>query len=140
MSELAEKPKIPDKLFFKIGEVAAIANTKPHVLRYWETEFGMLKPVKNASGQRVYRRRDVEMVLEIKRLLHEERFTIAGAKKRLAGRRGAKSRVLGVENRPASSAVQAPAEEPSNLLRELEKGLREILAVLDETDEKLKGV
>ena len=80
VSHPPETPKIPDKLFFKIGEVAAIADTKPHVLRYWETEFGILRPVKNASGQRVYRRREVEVVMEIKRLLHQERFTIAAVR------------------------------------------------------------
>ncbi|MFQ5914087.1 MAG: MerR family transcriptional regulator [Nitrospinota bacterium] len=139
MSQAADKPKIPDKLFFKIGEVAAIAKTKPHVLRYWETEFGALRPVKNTSGQRVYRRRDVEVVLEIKRLLHEERFTIAGAKKRLTGRRSAKSRTPSVETQPEPSPTPglAGSRKLSNLVRELEKGLREILSVLDETDRKL---
>ncbi len=141
MSQPADKTKIPDKLFFKIGEVAAIANTKPHVLRYWETEFGILRPVKNTSGQRVYRRRDVEVVLEIKRLLHEERFTIAGAKKRLTGRRGVKSQTPG-ETQPALSPVPSTAsstesDKLSELLRELEKGLREILSILDKSDQKL---
>jgi len=145
MNQPAEKPKIPDKLFFKIGEVAAIADTKPHVLRYWETEFGILRPVKNASGQRVYRRRDVEVVLEIKRLLHQERFTIAGAKKRLGGRRSVKPEVLAVEEQPVlspapdSTAGSAETEKIQGLLSELEKGLREILSVLDETDRQLEG-
>jgi len=79
----AAKPQIPDKLYFKIGEVADIVGVKPHVLRYWETEFSILKPGKTRSKHRLYRRRDVETVLEIKRLLHQERFTIEGAKKRL---------------------------------------------------------
>lgn len=79
----AAKPQIPDKLYFKIGEVADIAGVKPYVLRYWETEFSILKPNKTRAKHRLYRRRDVEMVLEIKRLLHQERFTIEGAKKRL---------------------------------------------------------
>ena len=145
MNQPAEKPKIPDKLFFKIGEVAGIADTKPHVLRYWETEFGILRPVKNASGQRVYRRRDVEVVLEIKRLLHQERFTIAGAKKRLGGRRSVKPEVSVVEEKPALSPAPdstSGSEETENiqgLLRELEKGLREILSVLDESDRQLEG-
>jgi len=79
----AAKPQIPDKLYFKIGEVADIVGVKPYVLRYWETEFSILKPGKTRSKHRLYRRRDIETVLEIKRLLHQERFTIEGAKKRL---------------------------------------------------------
>lgn len=74
---------IPDKLFFKIGEVADLANIEQHVLRYWEDEIDALKPTKNKSGQRLYQKKDVELVLEIKRLLYEEKFTIAGAKSKL---------------------------------------------------------
>jgi DNA-binding transcriptional MerR regulator len=74
---------IPDKLFFKIGEVAAIADVEQHVLRYWEDEFNVLKPGKNRAGQRLYQKKDVEQVLEIKRLLYEEKYTIAGAKNKL---------------------------------------------------------
>src|ERR1051325_8374142 len=76
--------RIPEKLFFKIGEVCELIKVQPHVLRYWETEFPMLAPQKNRAGQRVYRRKDVEMVLRIRDLLYEEKFTIAGAKKKLA--------------------------------------------------------
>src|SRR6266545_1903383 len=76
---------IPQKLFFKIGEVCELAGVQAHVLRYWETEFPMLTPQKNRAGQRTYRRRDVEMALRIKELLYEEQYTIAGAKKKLAG-------------------------------------------------------
>jgi len=78
-------PEIPDKLFFKIGEVCDIVSVQAHVLRYWETEFSMLQPQKNRSGQRSYRRKDVEMALRIKQLLYDEGFTIAGAKRRLSG-------------------------------------------------------
>ena len=74
---------IPDKLFFKIGEVAEITKLEPHVLRYWESEFGLIKPDKSGAGQRVYRRKDIETIFEIKKLLYEERFSIEGAKKRL---------------------------------------------------------
>jgi DNA-binding transcriptional MerR regulator len=84
--------QIPNKLFFKIGEVCEITDTQPYVLRYWESEFPALAPAKNSSGQRIYRRKDIETVLRIKQLLYEEGFTIAGAKKRLeaeAGGRGA---------------------------------------------------
>ena len=74
---------IPEKLFFKIGEVCELAGVQAHVLRYWESEFPMLAPQKNRAGQRVYRKRDVEMALRIKELLYEDQYTIAGAKKRL---------------------------------------------------------
>jgi DNA-binding transcriptional MerR regulator len=79
---------IPDKLYFRIGEVSELARTKPYVLRYWETEFPTLKPTKSATGHRLYRRPDVEMVFEIKRLLYDEGFTIEGARKHLAGNSG----------------------------------------------------
>ncbi len=74
-------PDLPDKLYFKIGEVAKIVGVKPYVLRYWETEFSMIRPGKTRSKHRLYRRRDVETLLEIKRLLHTERYTIEGAKR-----------------------------------------------------------
>ena len=72
---------IPEKLFFKIGEVCELAGVQAHVLRYWESEFTMLAPQKNRAGQRVYRKRDVEMAFGIKELLYEDQYTIAGAKK-----------------------------------------------------------
>ena len=76
--------EIPDKLYFKIGEVASLLNIKTHVLRYWETEFTVLNPVKSHSNQRLYRRNDVEMALLIKDLLYRQGFTIAGAKKKIS--------------------------------------------------------
>ena len=82
---MAQSPvRIPEKIFFKIGEVCELVGVQAHVLRYWETEFSMLAPQKNRSGQRTYRRRDVEITLRIKELLYDEKFTIAGAKKKLA--------------------------------------------------------
>jgi DNA-binding transcriptional MerR regulator len=75
---------IPDKLYFRIGEVSKLTHTKPYVLRFWETEFPTLKPRKSKSGHRLYRRRDVELVLEIRRLLYGKGFTISGARKHLA--------------------------------------------------------
>jgi DNA-binding transcriptional MerR regulator len=74
---------IPDKLYFRIGEVSQLAQTKPYVLRYWETEFPTLRPAKTRSGHRLYKRKDVELVFEIRRLLYEEGFTIEGARKQL---------------------------------------------------------
>lgn len=78
--------EIPDKLYFRIGEVARLAAIKPYVLRFWETEFPSLGPKKTGTGHRLYRRKDVELVLEIKRLLYEKRFTIEGARKFLETR------------------------------------------------------
>jgi DNA-binding transcriptional MerR regulator len=81
-----EGQEIPDKLYFRIGEVSRLVGVKPYVLRYWETEFPTIAPRKSGSSHRLYRRKDVESLLEIKRLLYEKRFTIAGARKALAGR------------------------------------------------------
>ena len=75
------KPEIPDKLYFRIGDVSRLAAIKPYVLRYWETEFPAIAPKKSGTGQRLYRRKDVELILEIKHLLYDKRFTIEGARK-----------------------------------------------------------
>ena len=75
--------KIPDKLFFKIGEVAKLTRVEQHVLRYWEDEFEALQPKKNKSGQRFYEKKDVELIFKIQRLLYLERYTIAGAKQKM---------------------------------------------------------
>src|SRR5882724_2544880 len=77
------EPEIPDKLFFKIGEVAQIVGVEPYVLRYWESEFKTIRPEKTRTNQRMYRRRDVETVLAIKRLLYDQGYRIDGAKRRL---------------------------------------------------------
>ena len=78
-----ESPEIPDKLYFRIGEAAALLGVEPYVLRYWETEFPMLAPKKSGTGHRLYRRKDVELLLKIKHLLYEKRFTIEGARQTL---------------------------------------------------------
>jgi len=78
-----ESPSIPDRLYFKIGDVARICEVETYVLRFWETQFPQLKPNKSGTGQRLYRRRDVELALEIKRLVHAEGYTIAGARQTL---------------------------------------------------------
>ena len=99
---------IPEKLFFKIGEVCELAGVQAHVLRYWESEFSMLAPQKNRAGQRVYRKRDVEMALRIKELLYEDQYTIAGAKKRLTNdlRGGGKFKVVGSEDETSEATQQ----------------------------------
>lgn len=86
MSRPSDDPRIPDKKYFRIGEVATIADVETYVLRFWETEFKSLKPAKSKSGQRTYARKDVELVLRIRDLLYEDGYTIAGARKRLRSR------------------------------------------------------
>jgi DNA-binding transcriptional MerR regulator len=124
--------KIPNKLFFKIGEVCEITDTQPYVLRYWESEFPALAPAKNSSGQRIYRRRDIETVLRIKQLLYDEGFTIAGAKKRL------ESEMQGRAESPAPTPTPAPAGNGGggrdDALKQVREGLREILTLLERND------
>src|SRR5262249_46540604 len=102
---------IPDKLFFRIGEVAELTAVPPYVLRYWESEFKLLRPRKNHAGQRVYRKGDIELVLRIKRLLYEDRLTLEGAKKRLLSE--ARSRV---------EQLDLPGPDPHTL--EVRRGIR----------------
>jgi len=92
---------IPEKIFFKIGEVCDLVGVQAHVLRYWETEFPMLSPQKNRSGQRSYRRRDVEIALRIKELLYDDLYTIAGAKKKLQVEMRETTRLKIVHSEPA---------------------------------------
>jgi DNA-binding transcriptional MerR regulator len=108
--------------------VCELTDTQPYVLRYWESEFPALAPAKNSSGQRIYRRRDIDTVLRIKQLLYEEGFTIAGAKKRL------EAELAGRVETPQPQAEAAPAPLDENgraMLREVRDGLREILTLLD---------
>lgn len=84
--EAVTAPDIPDKLYFKIGEVSDIAGVPAYVLRFWESEFKRISPKRTASGQRLYRRSDVELILKIKNLLYNKKFTIQGAKRHLTGK------------------------------------------------------
>ena len=97
-------PEIPDKLYFRIGEVSQLAGVKAYVLRYWETEFAGIGPKKSGSNHRLYRRKDVELILDIKHLLYEKRYTIEGARKLLLGEGRAAARA---ENRALAKPVQA---------------------------------
>jgi DNA-binding transcriptional MerR regulator len=127
--------KIPNKLFFKIGEVCEITDTQPYVLRYWESEFPALAPAKNSSGQRIYRRRDIETVLRIKQLLYEEGFTIAGAKKRLeAEMAGRVETPIPSADGPAASPPDAGGADRVAALRQVREQLREILTLLERND------
>jgi DNA-binding transcriptional MerR regulator len=82
-AEPQQSPEIPDKLYFRIGEVSRLIGVEPYVLRYWESEFPSLAPKKSGTGHRLYRRKDVELLLQIKQLLYEKRFTIEGARRHL---------------------------------------------------------
>jgi len=127
--------EIPDKLYFRIGEVARLAGIKPYVLRFWETEFPTLGPKKSGTGHRLYRRKEVEMVLEIKRLLYEKRFTIEGARKFLETRAKPEAARAAKAVKPAKKAqaelFAAEASPMDNLLlTEIRKELREIAEML----------
>ncbi len=116
---------IPEKIFFKIGEVCDLVGVQAHVLRYWETEFPMLSPQKNRSGQRSYRRRDVEIALRIKELLYDDLFTIAGAKKKLQVELRETSRLKIVPSEPAQKEdfikeIKIPESAPLNEIDEEE--------------------
>jgi DNA-binding transcriptional MerR regulator len=111
---------IPDKLFYKIGEVSKIVGVEPYVLRYWETEFPFLKPRKNKSGQRVYIKKDVEFLLYIKRLLYHERYTIEGVRKRLGN-----NSIRAVE--PETSEKRSATKKPSVVIDHVKRRLKDIL-------------
>jgi DNA-binding transcriptional MerR regulator len=126
--------EIPDKLYFRIGEVARLAGIKPYVLRFWETEFPSLGPKKSGTGHRLYRRKEVEMVLEIKRLLYEKRFTIEGARKFLETRGKAEPAKTAKAAKPAKKAQAelfsaAPAIS-DGVLQDIRKELRKIVEML----------
>ncbi len=127
--------EIPDKLYFRIGEVARLAGIKPYVLRFWETEFPSLGPKKSGTGHRLYRRKEVEMVLEIKRLLYEKRFTIEGARKFLETRGKTEPARASKAVKPAKK-VQAELFGaagpgiPDTLLEDIRKELRAIAEML----------
>ena len=117
-----------ERLFYRIGEVSRITGLKPHVLRYWESEFKAVKPHKGGSLQRLYRKKDLDLILKIKRLLHEEGFTIAGARKRLeSGEDGPEaSPEVPAEARPEQGAVPA-----TDRLQKVKMELENILTLLN---------
>jgi DNA-binding transcriptional MerR regulator len=134
-------PFVPKKLYYKIREVCEIVGVEAHVLRYWETEFSALSPPKSKSGQRTYRAKDIELLLQIRKLLYEDGFTIAGARKRLSPRRPAED-VDALENdhplppiaaEPLASNPKAEAapKPESERLRKVQSELENILTLLD---------
>ncbi len=146
----AVMPEIPDKHFFKIGEVCQVTDTQPYVLRFWESEFPQLAPDKTRSGQRVYTRQDIEMVFEIKQLLYDQEFTIAGARKRLEERPRGRKRSQSKKNEQDNpSLFSTPATEvkvrrvpakkavSSTTLRAAEKSHKEALKQLKQLSKKV---
>ncbi len=107
---MSSKPRqLPNKLFYRIGEVSRLTGLEPSVLRYWETEFAQLKPEKGRSGQRVYKKEDIDRILHIKQMLYSEGYTIAGARKKMSGKAG---------------------QDPDSIIDSAKKELQEILEIL----------
>jgi DNA-binding transcriptional MerR regulator len=116
----ADQVLIPDKLYFRIGEVASLCHLPAYVLRFWESEFPQLKPVKSGTGQRMYRKRDVESVLRIKQLLYEQGFTIAGARQHMREE---------TKSDKSQTAIPFPSQTTPEI-QHIRQGLREILNML----------
>jgi DNA-binding transcriptional MerR regulator len=125
---VVDSPAIPDRLYFKIGDVARICAVEPYVLRFWETQFPQLKPNKSGTGQRLYRRREVELALEIKRLVHGEGYTLSGARQALeVGHRRMEPQT------PVPPAASQPAKRPEAVaatVGQIRAELREIISLL----------
>ncbi|HKV80151.1 MAG TPA: MerR family transcriptional regulator [Candidatus Sulfotelmatobacter sp.] len=116
----ADEILIPDKLYFRIGEVATLCRLPAYVLRFWESEFPQLKPIKSSTGQRMYRKRDVESVLRIKQLLYEQGFTISGARQQLRTE---------TKSDKTQAAIPFPTQAAPEI-RHIRQGLKEILDLL----------
>jgi len=132
---------IPDKLYFRIGEVSELAELPTYVLRFWETEFSQLKPTKGSTGQRMYRRKDVEYVIQIRKLLYEDGFTIAGAREKLREElrsnrpEGNSSPALAQTESPVTLSFPAPPApahkaQPTEELQSVRRQLRDVLSLL----------
>ncbi len=121
------KPKPIQKLYYSISEVSEITSVKPHVLRYWETEFDELKPAKNRAGNRIYRLNDIKLIFLIKKLLYEDKFTIEGTKKKLALLR---------KKRTSQISMPFQKTEKENLIKSIRNDVQEILDILDGKESK----
>ncbi len=131
---VVDSPIIPDRLYFKIGDVARICGVEPYVLRFWETQFPQLKPNKSGTGQRLYRRREVELALEIKRLVHGEGYTISGARQALEGaHRRPRAESTPTRAKEESQQAAKPAKAPeavATAVGQIRAELREIISLL----------
>lgn len=127
----SKAPQIPDRLYFRIGDVSELLGVEPYVLRFWETEFPQLQPKKGRTGHREYKRKDVELLLEIKRLLYDEGFTISGARKALKGKgRGSRKKPPAVEPAQAQMSLISHSSHIQPKLDQMKKEIQEILAML----------
>jgi DNA-binding transcriptional MerR regulator len=133
-----DSPVIPDRLYFKIGDVARLCGVEPYVLRFWETQFPQLKPNKSGTGQRLYRRREVEMALEIKRLVHGEGYTISGARQALEGHRRPQPPANVPQSTPART--QAPSPEPAPRPAESPKRPEAVIAAVGQIRAELREI
>jgi len=126
-----ENPTIPDRLYFKIGDVARILKLEPYVLRFWESQFPQLKPNKSGTGQRLYRKRDVEIAVEIKRLVYGEGYTLSGARQALghAKRGEAQAAVAAPTHAPAAKAAKK-GDKVADVIGRARAELREIATML----------
>jgi DNA-binding transcriptional MerR regulator len=123
-------PFVPNKLYYKIREVCEIVGVEAHVLRFWEAEFRVLSPPKSKSGQRTYRPKDIELLLRIKKLLYEEGFTIAGARKKLSAGDTIDSAET-TQALPSAPKAEIPSPAASENLRKVKAELETILTLLD---------
>ncbi len=126
----AEEVLIPDKLYFRIGEVSRLCRLPAYVLRFWETEFPQLKPTKSSTGQRMYRRRDLEHVLRIKTLLYDQGFTIAGARQQLRSEAKTGKTQVG---------LPFPRHSQGDGLKRVRQGLQEILTILSSSAKRARA-
>lgn len=122
MSDRSDRGELPAKLYFRIGEVAELVGVEPHVLRYWEREFRAIRPTKSAKGQRVYSRRDVENLMRVRELLYGQRFTIAGAKRKLQ---------QAPDEPPPAPAPTLRVDDVREKLRAIVSDIEAFLAALD---------
>lgn len=136
---------IPEKQYFKIGEVSEILDVEPYVLRYWESEFKILKPTRTRARQRLYHKKDLELLVEIKHLLYDEKFTIAGAKKRLqemkkqvSADKKAKKPAKALKNKEAADLLESQAE--NSITQENQAGYREILLEIKKELKELRSI
>jgi DNA-binding transcriptional MerR regulator len=133
-----DSPVIPDRLYFKIGDVARLCKVEPYVLRFWETQFPQLKPNKSGTGQRLYRRREVEVALEIKRLVHGEGYTISGARHALEGAHRQKQAQPAAVRNQAAGPQSIP--EPGPRAGEMQKRPEAVVAAVGQIRAELREI
>ena len=119
--------QLPDKMYFKIGEVSSLTGVEPYILRYWESEFKLIKPYRTKTNQRLYRKKDVEAIIKIKKMLYEQKFTIAGAKKKLKESSPEKApqaqMSLGLTSPEYIDPLKSTRDELQDIVSQLEKPL-----------------